>query len=100
MASTRAHPLNLPDILRIAFAYLESNSLFECAQVNSVWADEATDILWQTPPASALVSLEPSSRAQVYANKIVRFTNSYQRPDVSRHIRTMQITSYAQGGSC
>ena len=81
MASTRAHPLNLPDILRITFAYLKCKSLFACAQVNSTWADEAIDILWQTPPVSALVSLVPSGRAQIYANKIRRFTEPYHRPD-------------------
>ena len=79
MASTRA--LNLPDILRITFAFLNSKSLFACAQVNSIWADEATDILWRTPPVSALVSLVPSGRAQMYANKTVRFITEYNRPD-------------------
>ena len=79
MASTRA--LNLPDILRIPFAFLSSKSLFICAQVNSTWVDEATDVLWRAPPISALVSLVPSGRAQMYANKIVRFITGYNQPD-------------------
>ena len=79
MASTRA--LNLPDILRITFAFLSSKSLFACAQVNSIWAEEATDILWRTPPVSALVSLAPSGRAQMYADKIIKFITNYHGPD-------------------
>ena len=73
------HPLNLPEILRITLAFLEPftslgrRTLFACAQVNNLWADEATDILWKelsSPATSALVSLIPSGRAQIYANKV------------------------------
>ena len=73
------HPLNLPEILRIVLNFFEPftsparRTLFACAQVNSLWADEATNILWEelsSPATSALVSLIPSGRAQIYANKV------------------------------
>ena len=72
MASITPQPLNLPEILRITFVFLDNKSLVACAQVNSLWADEATDVLWQEPPISALARLVPSGRAQTYANKITR----------------------------
>lgn len=72
MASALPHPLNLPEILGIIFPFLDSNSLVACAQVSSLWADQATQTLWQEPPTSALESLIPFGRAQLYANKITR----------------------------
>ena len=64
------HPLALLEILHTIFEFLDRPSFLACVQVNSLWADEATDILWEHSDALALVSLIPSGRAQTYANKV------------------------------
>ena len=81
MASNLPQPLNLPDILGITFSFLDQKSLSACAQVNSLWADSATNILWQKPPISALASLISSGRAQAYANKITNLRIFDDKPE-------------------
>ncbi len=81
MASNLPQPLELLETLRIIFAFLDPKALVACAQVNSLWADEATDILWHHPPPHALLPLITSGRAQVYANKIASLDISSREPD-------------------
>lgn len=73
MASNFLRPLDLPEILKMTFIFLDGKSLVACAQVNSLWENEATDLLWTNPPVFALANLLSSDRAQVYAAKIFRF---------------------------
>ncbi|CAD6588127.1 MAG: hypothetical protein ASARMPRED_003401 [Alectoria sarmentosa] len=77
MASIASQSLNLPEILSITFVFLDNKSLVACAQVNNLWADEATNFLWQEPSMPALARLVPSGRAQIYANKITRLGPHY-----------------------
>ncbi|KAL9067459.1 MAG: hypothetical protein Q9161_006891 [Pseudevernia consocians] len=72
MASKHLRPLDLPEILKMTFVFLDGKSLFACAQVNSLWANEATDLLWTNSPNFALANLLSSGRAQVYADKTSR----------------------------
>ena len=69
MASKYLRPLDLPEILKMTFVFLDGKSLFACAQVNSLWAN---DLLWTNPPNFALANLLASGRAQVYADKTSR----------------------------
>ena len=49
----------------------EPHTLFACAQVNKLWAEESTRILWRCrPPISALENLDNATRIQHYADKI------------------------------
>lgn len=94
MASNLPQPLNIPDILQITFALLDRQSLSACVQVNSLWADAATDILWQDPPISALVSLIPSGRAQTYANKLATIRNPYGSLKERNNIEPLQALQH------
>ena len=90
MASNLSKPLELLETLRIIFAFLDPKALVACAQVNSLWADEATDILWHHPPPHALLSLISSGRAQVYANKIASLDISSRDPDDIEFLHAFQ----------
>lgn len=63
----------LPETLAAILSNLPGKQdLFASLQVNSLWAEEATTILWaDTPPISALVAVhERSDRLNFYAGKV------------------------------
>ena len=65
MAFQVSRPLDLPEILKITFAFLDNKSLAACTQVNSLWGNQATRALWMHPPIFALASLLDSGRARL-----------------------------------
>lgn len=71
MSSSR-QVLGLPEILALILSHLaEQQALLACVQVNSLWAEEATTLLWRhEPPISAFRSLEGSDRVGYYAQKV------------------------------
>ncbi len=72
MSSKRLRPAELVELVASIFAQIDNpRSLVACAQVNKLWADEATRYISErTPPPSALVALVDKDRLQIYTNKI------------------------------
>ena len=64
--------LGLPEIVAAILEWLQdTKSLFQALQVNRLWADEATMILWRVdPPVRGLVQISNVERRQYYANKV------------------------------
>jgi hypothetical protein len=69
--------LQLPELLAQVFDHLETQGpkhLLAAVRVNSLWADQATNILWQHPPYTALAALANDARRQYYARKVRALT--------------------------
>ena len=69
-----SNPVQLPEILLQILGYLQhdksKSSLRKASQVNLLWFEVATEILWRNiPPVTALINVEPSRR-QIYADKV------------------------------
>lgn len=70
------------------------DTLFQCAQVNSLWADEATNLLWGSTSSwfeeylPRLASIPGQHRMQLYANK-VRVINS-----INHYREKSDVTEY------
>lgn len=64
--------LGLPEIVAAILEQLEDDGdLFAAVQVNKLWADEATTILWRDiPPIRTIGRIGDVERLQYYANKI------------------------------
>jgi hypothetical protein len=64
--------LQLPEILRAVMEALQSTpkSLYAAALVSRAWAREALDILWRSPPDSAIRAVTAGERRAFYAAKI------------------------------
>ena len=78
------HALCVPEIVAIVLNHLDQEkaglrTLVQCAQVNSLWANEATTSLWGKRLSSskdrfqALAGMADPARKQFYANKILQF---------------------------
>ena len=72
----KTHPLLIAEIVAIVFNHLqnvdETSSLVACAQVNSLWAEEAIRCIWHQDDCSgrqvnSLLKM-PNCRRQIYAN--------------------------------
>ena len=72
MSAACSQALGLPEIVAAILEQLNHRkSLFAALQVNRLWADEATMILWRVdPPIQSLVQISNVERRQYYANKI------------------------------
>lgn len=70
--SSSRQVLGLPEIVALILSHLaEQHALLACVRVNSLWAEEATTLLWRhEPPISAFRSLEGSDRVGYYAQKV------------------------------
>ena len=81
MSPACSQALGLPEIVAIIMEQLDHRqSLFAALQVNRLWADEATMILWRVdPPIESLVQISNVERRQYYANKISSL--HLRRPD-------------------
>ena len=69
-----SNPVQLPEILLQILGYLQhdkfKSSLRKASQVNLLWFEVATEILWRNiPPVTALINVEPSRR-HIYADKV------------------------------
>ena len=64
--------MGLPEIVATIMEQLHhKQSLFAALQVNRLWADEATRILWRVhPPIQGLIQIGNVERRQYYASKI------------------------------
>ena len=72
MSAACSQALGLPEIVAAILEQLHHRkSLFAALQVNRLWADEATMVLWRVdPPVQGLVQISNVERRQYYANKI------------------------------
>ena len=72
MSAACSRALGLPEIVAAILEQLHHNkSLFAALQVNRLWADEASRVLWRWNPSIAgLVQISNVKRRQYYANKI------------------------------
>ena len=73
--STAHQVLKLPETVHAILSNLhQKRDLFAGLQVNTLWAEEATTVLWSDePPISALVAVhEQSDRLDYYAQKVKR----------------------------
>ena len=72
MSSACSQALGLPEIVAAIMEQLPcKSSLFAALQVNRLWADEATRVLWRAdPPIQGLMQIGSVERRQYYANKI------------------------------
>ena len=72
MSSACSQALGLPEIVAAILEQLHCDwSLFAALQVNRLWADEATAVLWRVnPPIQGLMQISNIERRQYYANKI------------------------------
>ena len=72
MSAACSRALGLPEIVAAILEQLHHNkSLFAALQVNRLWADEASRVLWRwNPPIQGLVQIDNVERRQYYANKI------------------------------
>ena len=72
MSSACSQALGLPEIVAAIMEQLHrKKSLFGALQVNRLWADEATVVLWRmNPPIQGLIQISNVERRQHYANKI------------------------------
>ena len=72
MSAACSQALGIPEIVAVIMEQLHyRDSLFAALQVNRLWADEATMILWHVdPPMQSLVQITNVERRQYYANKI------------------------------
>ena len=65
--------LRLPEILAAILSQVaDPRTLFACVQVSKLWADEASNVLWDQPPILELARVNPTSRRQWYAAKVRR----------------------------
>lgn len=83
MSSVGSNPLNIAEMIAIVFDCLrEHHSLVACAQVNKMWAEEATSRIWSyetlfwTSPFVALLAT-PNYRRQRCANRIRHVNDFY-----------------------
>ena len=69
---TEAHKLfRLPELVAAILSHLPTITLCACTQINALWAEEATTLLWKyDPPVSAFVSLQDKSRIGLYTSKV------------------------------
>lgn len=72
MSQACSQAVGLPEIVAIILEQLgNTKDLFAALQVNKLWADEATALLWRVDtPIRALVHIEDAERLQYYADKI------------------------------
>ena len=72
MSSACSRAVELPEIVAAVMEQLPDNrTLFAALQVNRLWAEEATTVLWQNYPSiSALIQIHDAERLQHYANKV------------------------------
>lgn len=72
MSTARDQVLGLPELVAAILDQIcDAPSRFACAQVNKLFAEVATSLLWAyTPPISALAALR-NDRLQYYAEKII-----------------------------
>ena len=72
MSSACSQALGLPEIVAAIMEQLHHRkSLFAAVQVNTLWADEATRVLWRVnPPIQGLIQISNVERRQYYADKI------------------------------
>ena len=72
MASEPHRLLGLPEMVASILEHvIQRRTLFACTQVNKLWAEESTTVLWRHyPPVNALAKLDNASRIQYYAYKI------------------------------
>ena len=79
--SACSQALGLPEIVAVIMEQLHHRrSLFAALQVNRLWADEATMVLWRVdPPIKSLLQISNVERRQYYANKISSL--DIRRPD-------------------
>lgn len=72
MSLACSQAVGLPEIVAAILEQLhDRKALFAALQVNKLWADEATTLLWRVnPPIRAFILIEDSERLQYYADKI------------------------------
>ena len=72
MSSACSQAVRLPEIVAAILEHLDNKkALFAALQVNRLWSDEATTLLWLVdPPHWAFSNIKDAERLQYYAKKI------------------------------
>lgn len=75
MSSACSQAVGLPELVAAILEQLhDTKALFAALQVNTLWADEATTVLWRVkPPLMAFARIVSLERLQYYAGKISVF---------------------------
>ncbi len=79
MSPACSKALGLPEIVAAILEYLvDAQDLFSALQVNTLWSDEATTILWrEEPPMETVSRINDVERLQYYADKITSLAFDY-----------------------
>ena len=85
--------VRLPEIVAMILEHLKDNkALFAALQVNKLWADEATTLLWREYPQTMdLSSIEDVERLQYYADKISVLSIELNDDDYEGHRKIQNV---------
>lgn len=89
MSSACSQAVQLPEIVAMMLEHLQDNkALFAALQVNKLWADEATTLLWRKyPQILELARIEDVERLQYYADKISVLSIELNDDEYERHLK-------------
>ncbi|KAF6233581.1 hypothetical protein HO173_008138 [Letharia columbiana] len=95
MSPACSHAVGLPEIVAAILEQLDNaKALFAALQVNKLWADEATTLLWRVdPPILALARIEDAERLQYYADKISSLYLRYFENEDDAYKNQMKLRS-------
>ena len=93
MSSARSQALGLPEIVSAILEQLHCNTwLCAALQVNKLWADEATMLLWRVdPPIQCLIQISNVERRQYYANKITSLEMKGPDESTLQHLQNIRF---------
>ena len=100
MSSACSQAIELPEIVAAIMEQLPDNrTLFAALQVNRLWAEEATTVLWQNYPSiSALIQIHDAERLQHYANKVSYWEIGHYEdgPELHRKLQLLRFPRLRQ----
>ncbi|KAM0798402.1 hypothetical protein BDR22DRAFT_860017 [Usnea florida] len=100
MSSACSQAVELPEIVAAIMEQLcDNRTLFAALQVNRLWAEEATTVLWQNYPSiSALIQIHDAERLQYYANKVSHWeiADYEDGPELHRKLQLLRFPRLRQ----